>query len=179
MVAKDLRAEPVYDEKDGFRLLVIDQETKDIRLLEPWEIEKWFGDKRAAGMMTSCLYNHRKDWEYPSDIHPRQRLSALGGREDFSVLDGDYVMRLTAVSERIMGYLDRHVRLCGDYDAEIIATFIVASYFMDIFGYAPRFLILGATNSGKTKVLDICRGLCYHGNMTGDTTEASIFRMID
>lgn len=179
MTSYDSRAEPCYDEKNGHQLLVIDPETHFIKLLKPGEFENWYGDKRTVASMMSLLYNHQKDWEYPSEIHPFERLSTIGGREQFSVLDGDYVERLSIVSERIMRYFDEHVRLYGDFDAELLATFIIGTYFMDIFEYAPRLLIRGGTGSGKTKVLKICRDLCYRGNLTGDTTEASMFRMID
>lgn len=175
----DYRAEPIFNEKDGFQMVVIDPENKYLKILRPGDFEKHFGDKKEASFMMSQMFNHCKDWVYPSEIHPNERLTSLGGREKFSVLDGDYVERLTIVSERIMRYFDEHVRLTGEYDAELLATFIIGTYFMDIFEYAPRLLIRGATGSGKTKVLRICKELCYRGNLSGDTTEASMFRMID
>lgn len=175
----DYRAEPIFNEKDGFQMVVIDPENKYLKILKPGDFEKHFGDKKDASFMMSQMFNHCKDWVYPSEIHPNERLTILGGREKFSVLDGDYVERLTIVSERIMRYFDEHLRLTGEYDAELLATFIIGTYFMDIFEYAPRLLIRGGTGSGKTKVLRICKELCYRGNLSGDTTEASMFRMID
>ncbi len=179
MTSYDYRGEPIFDMENGYRLLVIDPTESRLKCLEPEQLDDWFNEKTIVASFKNLMFHHRKDWKYPSDIHPTERLSNLGGRETFHTLDGDYVERLWIASERIMSYLRRHLRLSGDYDAELIATFIVCTYFMDIFEYAPRFLIRGGTGSGKTELLKIFRELCYRGNIAGDTTEAVLFRNID
>lgn len=75
MTSYDYRAEPYYDEKNGFQLLVIDPENNFLKLLKPGEIENWYGDKRTAASMMFLMYNHRKDWEYSNETHSFERLS--------------------------------------------------------------------------------------------------------
>ncbi|MBO5600897.1 MAG: hypothetical protein J5897_07680, partial [Candidatus Methanomethylophilus sp.] len=143
------------------------------------EIEDYFPIKSVASGHQQFIQEHMSDWRYPSDLHIYERLDSLEGRMKFSVLDEPLTLRLTTVCERILHYLDTFVRLPGEFDAEITAAFIISTYFMEMFEYAPRLLIRGATNSGKSTLLNILSELCYRGNLSGDTTEAALFRLID
>ena len=140
---------------------------------------KEFYDKNDFNRMYSFMRSHAKDWKYPSELHLKECLDPIEGWIPFDEFNGDYIGRLKNVASRIMRYLEKHIYLYGTFDAELIATFSVATFFKEMFEYAPRFLIRGATNSGKSTLLDTMAEICYRGNLSGDTTEASLFRLID
>ena len=171
--------EPYIDSDGHLQLIVIDRELKMPKVISFQEIEDYFPIKSVASGHQQFLQEHISDWKYPSDLHIYERLDSLEGRAKFSLLDEPLALRLTTVSERILHYLDTYVRLPGEFDAEITTAFIISTYFMEMFEYAPRLLIRGATNSGKSTLLSILSELCYRGNLSGDTTEAALFRMID
>ena len=171
--------EPYIDSDGHLQLIVIDRELKIPKVISFQEIEDYFPIKSVASGHQQFIQEHMSDWKYPSDLHIYERLDSLEGRMKFSVLDEPLTLRLTTVCERILHYLDTFVRLPGEFDAEITAAFIISTYFMEMFDYAPRLLIRGATNSGKSTLLNILSELCYRGNLSGDTTEAALFRLID
>lgn len=151
---------------------------KHIAEVRPFNDLKDLFDGGTCKEFQTFIINHVADWKYPTEFHPRESLNPLGGRDPFDLEMGDYSERLSAVAGRILQYLGGHVFLSGEYDAELITNFAIGTYFTPMFEYAPRLLIRGPTNSGKSTLLDILSEICYRGNLSGDTTEASLFRMI-
>ena len=171
--------EPSISPEGDYQMIVIDKERRLPTIISFNDVEDYFQVKSVGTEHQSFILHHDRDWKYPSALHLYDRLDTMGGRIPFHPLDEPFTTRMFTVSERILNYLDKYVRLPGEHDAEIVTAFIICSYFMEMFEYAPRLLIRGATNSGKSTLLNILAELCYRGNLSGDTTEASLFRMID
>ena len=151
---------------------------KNIAEVRPFNDLKDLFDSEICKEFQNFIINHVADWKYPTEFHPKECLHPVEGRVPFNLDIGDYTERLSAVAKRIMQYLARHVFLSGWHDTELITAFAIGTFFTPMFEYAPRLLIRGPTNSGKSTLLDILSEICYRGNLSGDTTEASLFRMI-
>lgn len=171
--------EPVTGKDGQYQLIVIDKEMRRPKVIDFNDIEDYFDIKDVGSGLQSFIFQHYKDWKYPSELHLYERLADDEGRVHFRPLDENFTIRTTSVCDRILNYLSKYVRLPGQFDAVIVMAFIISTYFMELFEYAPRLLIRGATNSGKSTLLNILSELCYRGNLSGDTTEASLFRLID
>ena len=169
--------EPIMEENVFNEIYV--NSFKQIAEVRPFNDLKDLFDEDSAKAYQNFIINHYNDWKYPTEFHPKECLNPREGREPFNLDVGNYTERLGAVAQRIMHYLDGHVYLSGEHDAELIAAFAIGTFFMPMFEYAPRMLIRGPTNSGKSTLLDILSEICYRGNLSGDTTEASLFRMIN
>jgi len=175
-----MKAQVYYEpvEEDGeFYLAKIDCRTKTIENIPFKDIE----DMDDGKALQAYILGNERTWPYPSQLHPTQLLDTFDGMEpcSFDIEAGDYRERFGNVSERILHFLDRHMYFVGKYDAEICTNFILNSYFKDVFDYAPRLILSGTTDSGKSRVLDILEGMCYRGSKMDDATPASTFRFID
>ncbi len=169
--------EPMLDCDNQYKAIVSNRSKKLWDVMDINQIFNLVGEDDGNDLLKYFI-DHSHDWKYPSEFHPTECLGYSEGRESFSPLDGSYVDRMKRVSSRIIAYLQKHIYLTGAFDRELITGFIISTYFMEMFSYAPRLLIRGPTNSGKSTLLDILGELCYRGNTSGDTTEAAIFRMI-
>ena len=169
--------EPMLDRDQNLKVIIANRVKGTYEVVELNSLPEFIG-KEEAEHTTGFVVEHISDWIYPSEFHPKQCLGYESGREVFSVLDGDYLDRIRRAANRISNYISTHLYMIGDYDMELVLGFIISTYFMDMFDYAPRLLIRGATNSGKSTLLDILAELCYRGDITGNTTEAALFRNI-
>jgi len=169
--------EPMMDSANQYKAIVSNRTKKSWEVMDINQIFNTVGED-DGNELVKFFIDHSHDWKYPSVFHPMECLGYSEGREKFSPLDGNYVDRMKRVASRIIAYLQKHIYLTGTYDMELITGFIISTYYMEMFSYAPRLLIRGPTNSGKSTLLDILGELCYRGNTSGDTTEAAIFRMI-
>lgn len=170
--------EPMVCPDGQIKAIVIDTNNGVVKVVD-YNGMKEFYDKNELNRQYGFMKNHTKDWKYPSVLHLDESLDPIEGWIPFDEFNGDYIGRLKNAASRIMRYLEKHIYLYGTFDAELIATFSIATFFKRMFEYAPRFLIRGATNSGKSTLLDMMAEICYRGNLSGDTTEASLFRLID
>jgi len=145
--------EPLLENDKDFKAIISNREKNLWEVKDLNQIAEMFSDKEAEQIL-KFVVEHTNDWIYPSDFHPKECLGFVEGRERFDAIDGDYVDRIRRVSSRIMKYLSKHLYLVGDYDSELITGFTISTYFKELFDYAPRLLIRGATNSGKSTLLD-------------------------
>ena len=132
-------------------------------------------EKGEADRVSAFAVAHAGDWEYPSGYRPGDILCLEG----VGAAEGPLSARLEAVAEKMRAYLGSHIVFGGKNDVELVIAFIVSTYLFTAFEYAPRLLISGVTNSGKSTLMDVLRELCYRANFAADTTEASLFRVID
>ena len=176
-IASKILVEPFRDRDGEFKTLVIDRGRGLCQLLDEDGLKAEVGLQEAEDCYSFVL-EHSMDWNYPSDFHSKECLGYEGGRETFDAIDGDYVDRLKRVQTRLSRYISRHLRLIGVHDNELVTTFVISTYFMPMFNYAPRLIIRGDTNSGKSTLLHTLGKTCYRGSLTGNTTEAALFRSI-
>ncbi|MEM0489355.1 MAG: hypothetical protein QW707_09205, partial [Candidatus Bathyarchaeia archaeon] len=71
-------------------------------------------------------------------------------------------------------------RFCNlDWDArlyDVVACWILATYFQEIFGVLPFLYPYGATGTGKTRLLKTAVFMARHGFLVTDPSESSLFR---
>ena len=178
MSESEFSYEPMITPDNKIQVIVSNPNTGEVKEMDYNELQT-LCDKKFSNAIFKFCSEHHLDWKYPTALHLKDCLDPIEGWNQFDMQQGNYCDRLKNVSCRIMQYLEKHVYLSGAHDAALITTFVVATYYKKMFEYAPRLLIHGVTNSGKSVLLDILKDMCYRGNASGDTTAASLFRMID
>lgn len=73
--------------------------------------------------------------------------------------------------------LRENVYFSEEGDLEVVKSFIFATYFTEHFRTFPRLVIHGTTESGKSRLQKVIRGLSYRGIKVGNTSFAAAFRM--
>ncbi|AGI47363.1 hypothetical protein TALC_00354 [Thermoplasmatales archaeon BRNA1] len=138
-------------------------------------------EKQFRKAVTEYILNNRNRWPFPGPSRPFTVLDELEGDEPdpFDLEVGDYRRRFRNLGCRIMRYVTEHFYLVGEYDAEAIMAFVVATYFKEVFDHMPRLIIRGASNSGKSKLLEFLGNVCYRGFLDADITGPSLFRLIE
>lgn len=140
------------------------------------------GEKDDEGKkIQAFLENSLNRWKLPGKFRPYDCLSPDSGYEVevFDLETGDWRRRFFNLGSRIMHYIEENFFLTGAFDSEAILDFIVSTYFPEVFDHAPRLIIRGASNAGKSKLLEFLAELCYHGFMDADVTGPSLFRLIE
>jgi len=113
-------------------------------------------------------------WQLPTNIDP------LGGEAYYDDWTWEKVQdRFVNIANRILRLLERSMYFKDYRYPAICVNFIFNSYFRDCFRYAPRMILSGSTQSGKTRLQNIQAGLCYRGFATIKPTFASMFRLIN
>ncbi|MEM4454435.1 MAG: hypothetical protein QXT28_06985 [Thermofilaceae archaeon] len=74
-------------------------------------------------------------------------------------------------------------RFCNlDWDArlyDVVACWVVATYFHEVFGVLPFLYPYGSTGTGKTRLLKTAVFMARHGFLVTDPSEATLFRTAD
>ena len=83
----------------------------------------------------------------------------------------EIVRRLAVLYDKSMYYKDQR-------DVSVRINFILNSYFKEEFDYAPRIMLRGTTESGKSRDQKILAGLCYRGSELVKSTLAAMFRLL-
>ena len=95
----------------------------------------------------------------------------------------DYVPKekddLSRLHSRIVRYLASYVWFDDDRAYELVANWIISTYFRKDFRYAPILIFDGVTQSGKSTVLKTLREVVYRGTITSNYSAASIARQIE
>ena len=60
---------------------------------------------------------------------------------------------------------------------QVIAAFVLCSWFPDRLRFAPYLLLVGPLSSGKTTILKLLQGLCRRAFLVGDLTPASLYQL--
>lgn len=115
-------------------------------------------------------------WELPEKITPYQDGQGLQINHD----DPDSICKfLSDISREILMILEECMYFKDDRYPAIILNFIMNTYFKEAFDFAPRIILTGATDSGKSRLLEILNELCYHSSYMIRPTFAVLFRMIE
>lgn len=94
-------------------------------------------------------------------------------------LAGDEAPTIQAVEERVKALIDEYFDLRRDKEAELIACWIVGTYFFPLFPAFPRLHVQGERGSGKSKLLHVVSALSFNGLLRLNSTPAVLFRLID
>lgn len=78
----------------------------------------------------------------------------------------------------ISSTISSFVKLLPD-QLQIVAAFVVASWFPECFEAAPYLWVVGPLGSGKTKLLKLLWCLCRRGLIVADLRSGSIYRLVD
>jgi len=79
------------------------------------------------------------------------------------------------IYEEIKALLKKHISLDEGY-YDVVALWIIGTYFHPLFEAYPYLFIIATKRSGKTKLLQLISLLAFNGILTGSITEASTFR---
>lgn len=92
----------------------------------------------------------------------------------------------TNVEARIKDVFDRIETLLRDYIYfnnprmyKIVPQIILATYFTEYLDFMPRIMLIGCTDSGKTRIQDILTELMYRSFGVSNSSFPSVFREID
>jgi hypothetical protein len=96
------------------------------------------------------------------------------------VLDGEEIKRTWAdVGNEIIAKLRDYIVLDDERIYDVIASYIIMTYFYDVFTAVPYFYIHGPPGSGKTRTNLTITYMCRRGIFVADPSIAALYRMID
>ena len=176
--AFDIEFEPVLCRSGELKAIVVFRDIQSARVMTFDDMASELSEEDSK-RVTDFVLNHASDWAYPSEFHPGECLGPVSGRMKFDWGSQPLKARLASACDRARGYLRGHIRFWNEADEDMVVCFVLSTYFKEMFEYAPRLLIRGMKDSGKSTLLDFLREVCYHGNLSSDTRESSLFRMID
>lgn len=114
-------------------------------------------------------------WQLPSRIDPFR--DEDGSKIEYESPE-NLIDRFTTIGNRINSLLEKSMYFKDDRYPAVCVNFIFNSYFKREFRYAPRIILSGSTQSGKTRLQNIMAALCYRAFATIKPTFASLFRLI-
>jgi hypothetical protein len=96
------------------------------------------------------------------------------------VLDGEEIKRTWAdVGDEIIAKLKDYIVLDDERIYDVIASYVVMTYFYDVFTAVPLFYFHGPPGSGKTRANITVTYMCRRGIFVADPSNAVLYRMID
>jgi len=170
-------------EADGRpKILLLPKGSAQPRVYTPATIEDGFHEleddfKRYTGLKDSVVKQARNImnnsvWDLPGDIENNLR-------RDGSVYDWSQFQEMfSEVGEELKACFNAHVYTFNPNDVAAFVGFIFNSYFCDIPQYAPRLMIVGASQTGKSRLEKLLKKLAYRGFKVSNTTFASIVNVI-
>jgi hypothetical protein len=96
------------------------------------------------------------------------------------ILDGEEIKRTWAgVGDEIIAKLKDYIVLDDERIYDVIASYIVMTYFYDVFTAVPILYFHGPAGSGKTRANITTTYMCRRGIFVADPSDATLYRMID
>jgi len=86
---------------------------------------------------------------------------------------------LSGLHQRIVRYLRKYVWFSDDNSYDVVANWVISTYFRHVFRYAPLLIFDGVTRSGKSTVLKVLQQIVYRGSCTSNYSAASLARQIE
>jgi len=90
--------------------------------------------------------------------------------------DGD---DLSKIHNRIVRYLRRYVWFTDDNSYDLVAGWVLSTYFRESFHYAPILILDGVTVSGKSTTLKVLNQIVYRGTYLTSYSAAALARIIE
>ncbi|MDT7888233.1 MAG: hypothetical protein RQ885_04570 [Desulfurococcales archaeon] len=96
------------------------------------------------------------------------------------ILDGEEIKRTWVdVGDEIIAKLKDYIVLDDERIYDVIASYIVMTYFYDVFTAVPLLYFHGPAGSGKTRANITTTYMCRRGIFVADPSDATLYRMID
>jgi len=108
---------------------------------------------------------HRSAWHSPGKFNDHELLPI---ENDLSQIHG-----------RIVRYLRRFVWFSDDNAYDLVANWVISSYFREVFRYAPVLIFDGVTVSGKSTTLKTLNLIVYRGQYVTNYSAAALSRQIE
>lgn len=156
--------ETVVDDDGHRHVLVLDSGYTE--LIPESEI---FNEKKYTKEERRILYNvlHNPSWPIPKKFNDFQAYGPKT-KNDLSKLHG-----------RLCRYLRNYVWFSDENSYELVANWIISTYFRKDFRFAPILIFDGVTQSGKSTVLKTLLQVVYRGMHTANYSAASLARQIE
>lgn len=91
----------------------------------------------------------------------------------------NYIVYTNELFQDINGVLNDFIDFSDKYTSELLSVWIMGTYMFPIFHSFPYISVGGVKNSGKTKLMEVCRLLSFNGLMSSSASASSIFRIIN
>lgn len=79
----------------------------------------------------------------------------------------------------VHGYIWRHVDLPDDRLYDVLTSWVFATWIPEAWVVVPYLQFLGPKHSGKTRLQDVLKQVCYRGTLTANISEAALFRLTE
>jgi len=86
---------------------------------------------------------------------------------------------LSRIHGRIVRYLRKFVWFTDDNAYDLVANWVISSYFRETFHYAPILILDGVTVSGKSTTLKVLNQIVYRGTYLTNYSAAALARIIE
>lgn len=83
------------------------------------------------------------------------------------------------VYDLIITRLDKTIDFYSPNDRDVIAVWVIGTYFFPVFQTYPYLILSGPRGSGKTKVLDFLDCIAFNSVKFANTSVSALFRIID
>ena len=94
-------------------------------------------------------------------------------------LAGEIVKPNEDIWEAVHGFIYRHADLPDERLYDLITAWIFATWIPENWTSVPYLHLIGPKNSGKTRLLEVLKVLCYRGLLSASTSESALFRCIE
>lgn len=133
-------------------------------IVEPIPPTEWYNRDRftPAEMDMLTRLGEEYHWRLPEDL-------------DLN----DDLPELPELHGRICRYLQRYVWFSNPDQYDLVAAWIIGTYFRDQFPYSPSLIFDGITNTGKSTMLKCLELVVYRGFLPTSTSAAAIARDIE
>mgnify|MGYP000946997834 CR=1 FL=1 len=112
-------------------------------------------------------------WEVPGKIDPYR-----GGRVDPYNPETIKAWILDTAND-IIRYSNERIFFKDDRYSAILVSFVFNTILKELFDFAPRLILSGATNSGKSRLLGLLQQLCYRAYYSIRPTFSIMFRLLN
>lgn len=131
-------------------------------------------NRRILEFTNAFEENNNLSLECP-DFKMEQRWSS-GGIQSF--LNGAEPIEPGQLFARIRGLFKAYIELSDQRLYDFLTLWSIGTYFYRLFNAYPYVYVGGISGSGKTKLLTLTSCLSFNANLIGNTTSASLFRLI-
>ena len=157
--------EPIQSPEHGFVLAHLPKDNLLVDYLGLDQIEK---DAELKRLLTLDA------WPITGDFTRTEE-----GKRDEHCLNEDIRSLFEKNGKDIERALRKNVYFVEDYDYAVCTQLILSTYIKDYFRYSPRLLLIGSTQSGKSRLQKVIQNLSYRGMKIGNISYAVTFRLAD
>lgn len=129
--------------------------------VEPCPVGEVYTDKKPLAIGSSIRDNDKDQLE----LYLVAQKCALNLRED--------------VYEPLVEKLDKIIDFYNIEDRDVLALWVIGTYFFPIFQAYPYLIISGPRGSGKTKILDFLNCVSFNSVKLANTSVSALFRIVD